>query len=224
MISEAGVYAAGAAVYAVSAVVSLVALRGVPASVRRYYYVATGLVVLGGVSSALLAAGVGTVTVRGHAVTLPSFAENLVTYSALWAITGLLADVDRRTLVVVTGLPFAQVIAFQVAALTGGATALAASAVVIGGHVVLAALFLGPVWRGSTHLPERRRLLHWKARNLLLFLIGMLIVFAFLSLAGVFDALGTVVLNQYVSVLIRVGFAAFLFANVDALATGRDGA
>jgi sensory rhodopsin len=223
MISETGVYAAGAVVSGLAAVVSVAKLRGIPGRVRRYYSLATFLLVLAAASGALMAADVGAMTVNGYEVTLPSFVNDLVAYSVLWGITGLLADVDRRTLAVVTGLPFLQVIAFQVAATSSGATALAASAFVIGGHVVLAGLFLGPIWRGCSHLPERRQLLHWKARNLLLFLIGMLIVYAFLSLAGAFDAFATVVLNQYISVLIRVGFAAFLFANVDALEANRGG-
>jgi sensory rhodopsin len=222
MISSAGVYTAGAVVYAVASVVSIAKLRGIPERIRPYYSLATFLVVLGGASSVLTAAGVGSVVVGGYTVTLPTLVSDLVAYSLLWGIAGLLADVNRRMLAVVAGVPALQVVAFQVAAISGGTTALVASLFVIAGHFVLAVLFFGRIWRGCSHLPERRQLLHWKARNLLLFLIGMLIAYALLSLASVFDAFTRVVLNQYISILIRVGFVAFLFANVDALRTRRD--
>jgi sensory rhodopsin len=135
----------------------------------------------------------------------------------LWAIAAMLADADRRLVAFAAAVPFVQVAAFWVAPVYGGAVALASLAVVVGSHLVLAVVFARSVWAATSGLSEHRRLLHWKARNLLLFLIGMFIVFSFLSVAQAFSDFGTVVLNQYVSLLIRVGFAAFLFANVDAL-------
>lgn len=220
MISEATVHAATAAVYAAATLVFLGRLGRVPSGRRRYYQLATLAVGVGAVTSALMVFGLGTVSVNGYAVTLPTSASDLVAYPLLWGVTAMLADVDRRTLVLVTAIPVVQVVAFQAAPIFGGLVTLASAVVVIGGHLVLAAVFVGRIWSATEHLPEERRLLHWKARNLLLFLIGMLIAFAFLSVAGAFDDFGTVVLNQYVSVLIRVGFAGFLFANVDALSHG----
>lgn len=95
--------------------------------------------------------------------------------------------------------------------------ALVGVVIVVGSHVALAAYLLGPIWRRVRGESEQRRLLHWKARNLLLFLIGMLIVFAVISLVGVFDTFVSLVIQQYMTVLIRVGFAGFLFANLDAV-------
>lgn len=91
--------------------------------------------------------------------------------------------------------------------------------VLVGGYVGLVAYLLGPIWRRAQAVPEQRRLLHWKARNLLLFIIGMLIAFVILALFGVFDEFVTVTIQQYMAVLIRVGFAGFLFANLDAVGT-----
>ena len=217
MISESLVHSAAAVAYGVTLVVLLAWLRRVPGRARRYCHLVVGVVAVGFATSLLAAAGVGAVTANGRELLLPSFVSDLVAYSLLWAVTAMLAGVSRRTLAVVSGLPFLQVVAFQFGASAGGLVGLASTAFVIGGHFVLAYLFLNLVWQGAQDLPDERRLLHWKARNLLLFLIGMLIVFAFLSLAGAFTTFGTHVLNQYISVLIRVGFAGFLFANVDAL-------
>lgn len=217
MISGTAVYGASAVVYAVALVVCVLRLRAVPDAQRRVYQVATAVVAVGAVATVLSGLDIGVVSVNGYDTTLPSFGSDLVAYAALWGITGMLAGVDRRTLAVVTGIPVAQVLAFQGAAVTSGAVALGLSAVVIAGHLWLAVLFRGRIWTAAASLDDERRLLHWKARNLLLFLVGMLIVFAFLSLAGAFSEFGTVTLNVYVSTLIRVGFAGFLFANVDAL-------
>ncbi|WP_435181540.1 rhodopsin [Halorussus sp. AFM4] len=224
MISASLLHAAAAVAYGVTLVVLLARLRRVPASARRYCRLLVGVVGVGFATSALAAAGVGAVTVNGRELLLPSFANDVVAYSLLWAVTAMLADVPRRTLAFVTGLPALQVVAFQFGATAGGLLALVSIVVVIGGHLVLASLFLGPVWRDAQDLPDERRLLHWKSRNLLLFLIGMLIAFAFVSLAGAFTEFGTTVISQYISVLIRVGFAGFLFANADALADGGDAA
>ena len=224
MISESLVHSATAVVYGATLVVLLAWLRRVPDRARRYCYLMVGVVGVGAATSLLAAAGVGAITVNGREVLLPSFASDLVAYTTLWAVTAMLADVSRRTLAAVAGLPFLQVAAFQFGASAGGLVGLASTALVIGGHFVLAYLFVGPIWRGAQDLPDERRLLHWKSRNLLLFLIGMLIAFAFVSLAGAFSAFGTTVINQYISVLIRVGFAGFLFANVGSLAGVRDDA
>ncbi|NHN61538.1 MULTISPECIES: bacteriorhodopsin [Halorussus] len=225
MISASVLHGAAAGAYGVTLVVLLAWLRRVPERARRYCHVMIGVVGVGLATGLLAAGGVGAVTVNGRELLLPTFANDVVAYSLLWAVTAMLADVPRRTLAFVTGLPALQVVAFQFGASAGGLLGLVSIAIVIGGHFVLAYLFLGSIWRSAQELPDERRLLHWKSRNLLLFLIGMLIAFAFISLAGWFTEFGTTVIQQYISVLIRVGFAGFLFANVDALdADGRDDA
>ncbi|UPV76432.1 bacteriorhodopsin (plasmid) [Halorussus limi] len=217
MISESLLYAVAGGAYVATLVVLVAWLRNVPTHLRRYCHLLLVVVGLGGAASFLASAGVGGVSVGGQTVLLPTFVNDAVAYSVLWFVTAMLARVSRRMLAVVTALPFLQVVAFQFGTPMGGLIALASTAVVIGGHLVIAYLFVGPIWRTAQALPDERRLLHWKSRNLLLFLIGMLIVFAFLSLAGAFTTFGAQVLNQYISVLIRVGFAGFLFVNVDAL-------
>lgn len=203
--------------YAATVVVLLAWLRGVADHLRRYCHVVILVVGVAAATSFLAAAGIGNVTVGGRAVFLPTVVSDALAYSALWVLTATLADVPRRTLALVAGLPVVQVLAFQFGASAGGLVGLASTLLVIGGHVAFLYLFWGPIWRSTASLDDDRRLLFWKSRNLLWFLIGMLIVFAFLSLAGAFTAFGTNVINHYISVLIRVGFAGFLFVNVDAL-------
>jgi hypothetical protein len=224
MISESVVHAATAAVYAVAAVVCVWSLRQADEANRRYLRLATVPVVVGIVSSALLGLGVGSVVVDGYELTIPAILSDTVAYPVLWAVTAMLADVEDRLVAFAAVVPFVQVLAFWASPVYGGLVALASVAVVVGSHVLLAVVFRGRIWAASSSVAEERRLLHWKARNLLLFLIGMLIAFAFLSVAGAFDDFGTLVIDQYISVLIRIGFVGFLFANVDALGTVTDAA
>lgn len=222
MISETAVHGATAALYAVTGVVCLRALQRTDEAHRQYLRLATVPIVVGVVSSSLLAFGVGAVVVNGYELTLPAILSDAVAYPLLWVVTAMLADVDDRLLAFAAAVPFVQVLAFWVSPVYGGLVALASVAVVVGSHVLLAVVFRGRIWAASSSVPEERRLLHWKARNLLLFLVGMLIAFAFLSVAGAFDDFGTLVIDVYISVLIRIGFVAFLFANVDVLGAAAD--
>lgn len=226
MISESVVHAVVAVVYTVATVGCLWALQRVDETRQQYLRLSTLTIAVGAVTSVSLVFGVGSLTINGYEVALPSVVNNLVAYPVLWVITAMLADVDDRLIAAAALAPFVQVVAFWLSPIYGGVVAIGSLVVVVGSHLLLAVLFLGRIWDASSSVPEERRLLHWKARNLLLFLIGMFIVFSFLSVAGVFSAFGMLVLNQYVSVLIRVGFAGFLFANVgalgDATTAGRD--
>lgn len=223
MISEATVHWLATVVYLGTLSVFLVRLGRVPDRFERLYRLVAVVLGLGVVTSALLALGVGTIPRAGTDLDLPSVVNDAVAYPLLWYVTARLGGASRRMLAVVTVLPFAQVLAFQFGASAGGLLGLASSLLVIGGHVVLVYLFMGPIWRSTRSLPDGRRILHWKGRNLLLFLIGMLITFAFLSLASAFTTWATLIINQYVGLLIRVGFAGFLLVNVGALVARSSG-
>jgi len=213
MISLAAVQWAGAATFAVTFAVLLVWLRRIPESKRRYCYPVVAIVGMSVVTTALSAAGIGTIA--GTTVDYPGAFDDLVTYSVLWAIAAVLAGESRRMVAVFAAIPAVQVLSFNTAAAVGGLAGLVGLFLVVAGHGVLAYLLFGPVWERVQHVPDQQRLLHWKARNLLLFMIGMLIVFALLSVANVFDEFVSGALGLYVDGLIRIGFAGFLFANVD---------
>jgi sensory rhodopsin len=216
MISPTVVYGTAAAVYLVTLAAFLLRRAQIPARFRRSYRLVVLVLATGVLTSLMLATDVGVVPLS-EATGLPGFLNDGLAYPLLWYVAARLGGASRRLTAVVTVFPFVQVVAFQFGASAGGLVGLLSSLVVIGGHGFLAYLFWGPIWRGAQSLPEERRLLHWKTRNLLLFLIGMLIVFAFLSLVGAFTQWASLVLNQYVSLLIRVGVAGFLLVNLGAL-------
>lgn len=221
MIDASQLYLLAAGVYLVGFLGLLAWRQRLPEDVHRYcdpVVAAAGLSVIGAVADAT---GAGTVAVAGGELGVLKVLTDLAVYGLLWGVTALLADVSRRTLAVVAGISMAQVLAFQVAALIGGLPALVGLLVLVGGHVAVAYLLVGPIWREAKALPEDRRVLHWKARNLLLFLIGVLIAFAVTGILVSFDAFVSTLVTVYIGVLIRVGFAGFLFWNVSDLADER---
>jgi hypothetical protein len=219
MIDATTVTGFATAVYAVALLVLVAWLRRIPADRRALCTPVVFVVGVTAVTTGLVAAGVGTIAVGTGEVVVPSLVADLVAYCVLYAVMARLADVDGRALAVIVATPVAQRLGFEVATVTGGAVALLGLAVLVGGYVGLVAYLFGPIWRRAQSVSEPRRLLHWKARNLLLFMIGMLIAFVILALFGVFDEFVTVTIQQYMAVLIRVGLAGFLFANLDAVGT-----
>ncbi|KZX49790.1 bacteriorhodopsin [Haloarcula sp. K1] len=221
MISGSAVYEIAAVLLAVAAVVLSGWLRRIPSSHRHYCYPVVAVVGISAVTTALTAAGV--LSVPGSQLTVPNIVDDFVAYTVLWTLTVAIAGASRRTLAVAAAIPAVQVIAFNGGTIVGGAIGLVGFGVLVIGQLLLAYLLLGPVWRRAADLPDDQRLLHWKSRNLLLFLIGMLIAYSLLAVADVFDPFVLTVISEYMGLLIRVGFAGFLFANVDAIAVDRTG-
>jgi len=217
MIEAATLHGFRAGVYVVALVTLLAWYRRVPDDKRTFCRPVLFVVGFAAVATALVAAGVGTVTVGTGEVVVPSVVDDLVTYMVLYAVMARLAGIDGRALAAIVLTPVAQRLGFEVATVTDGPIALVGLLILVGGHLALAAFLIGPVWRRAQAVPEQPRLLHWKARNLLLFVVGMFVVFVLLALFGVFDDFTTLIVQQYMTVLLRVGFAGFLFANLDAV-------
>ncbi|WP_313691547.1 hypothetical protein [Halorarum halobium] len=224
MISDPTVYAITAGVYAVALAVLGGWLWQNPDQRHPYCLPVLFVVGFGAVTTGLQALGVGSIAVAGGSINVASVSNDMVGYPALYVVSALLAGASRRSIALVTAIPFLQVLSFNVASVTGGTLALVAALLVVVGHAVLLSLYRGRIWRTAADCADGRRLLHWKSRNLLLFMTGMLIVYALLSLFGVFGTFVSTTVSAYMGVLIRVGFAGFLFVNLDAIVgDGADG-
>jgi len=217
MIETTMIDAGSTAVYAVALGLLLVWLRRVPVDRRTLCYPIVLVVGISAVALGLVTAGVGTVTINGYEMVLPTFLSDLISYALLYLVMARIGGVGGRPLALIVATPVVQRIAFELGVIFGGLFGIAALGFVVVGHAAIAAYLLGPVWRSLESVPEQRRLLHWKARNLVLFLIGMLIVYAVLSVGNIFDSVTSAVISRYMGILIRVGFAGFLFANLDAV-------
>lgn len=217
MIEAATVNALQAGVFTLALVALLAWYRRIPDDRRTFCRPVLFVVGIAAVATALVAAGVGTISVGTGEIVVPSVLDDAVAYLVLYAVMARLAGIEGPAFVAIVLMPVAQRLGLELATVTGGTVALVGLVLLVGGQLVVAAFLLGPVWRRAQSVPEQRRLLHWKARNLLLFIVSMLIVFAVLAVVGVFDAFTTLIIEQYMMVLLRVGFAGFLFANLDAV-------
>lgn len=218
MISDHGIYGISAVIYGLAAVACFVFSRRRPAQLRRYCYALVGVVTVAAITSAVWAVDIGGVMVGTGEVAIPQLIDGLVVYPVLAGFAAFTAGSSRRMIAFVGSISAAQRTAFAVAAISEGVVSLLMLGIVCGGFFFQAYLFFGPVYRTAQQRSENRQLLYWKFRNLFLFLIGMLIFTGVLSLSPLLDAFTGDVAIQYISVMLRVGFAGFLIANVDALA------
>lgn len=202
-----------AGAYAVSVVVLLAWMRRFPAELRRYCYPVHALVVLAAVTHTLSGLGVGVVPLGAGELDIPNVVDGAIAYGTLFGFAAYLAGMGRRALVVAVGLPVGMNVAFQGAALGDGTVAIASALVVVLGYPVLCWLYGRPFARTVSGTSAGRQRLYRKFRNLLLFLIGVLIVTAFTTL-DVFHPDVSDILVSYIDFLLRVGFTGFLFANV----------
>lgn len=201
-----------AGAYAVAVVALLVWLRAIPTELRQYCYPLLGLVFLAAVTNTASGFAVGALSVGEGTLDVPNLLDGAVAYGTLFGFAAYLAGVSRRKLAVAIALPVSMNVAFQGTALASGVVALVGALVVVGGFFVLCWLYAVPFTRTvGTRRGDRQRL-YRKFRNLLLFLIAVLIVTAFTTL-DVFDADVSAILVAYIDFLLRVGFAGFLFAN-----------
>ncbi|SDJ20478.1 Bacteriorhodopsin-like protein [Halovenus aranensis] len=202
-----------AGAYAVAVVALLVWLQAIPTELRQYCYPLLGLVLLAAVTNTASGFAVGALSVGEGTLDVPNLLDGAVAYGTLFGLAAYLAGVSRRKLGVAIALPVSMNLAFQGTALASGLVAILGALIVVGGFVVLCWLFAGPFMRTVQTTQADRQRLYRKFRNLLLFLIGVLIITAFTTL-DVFDADVSAILVAYIDFLLRVGFAAFLFANV----------
>lgn len=203
-----------AAGYAVALAVLLVWFRQIPDELERYCYPLLGLVALAMVVKTMTGFAVGTIAIGSGELDIPSVIEGGIVYGGLFAIAAVIAGVDRRQLAIATVIPVTMNFSFQLAAVSEGALALVGALIVLLGFPVLCWLFFRPVARVAGKQSVGRERLFGKFRNLLLFLIGMLILTAFTSL-DVFVPAVSQTLVAYIDFLLRVGFAGFLFANIE---------
>jgi len=202
------------AAYVVSLVALLVWLQTIPRELRRYCYPFVAITAIAAVAQIFTGFAIGTIPVGESSLDLANTVEGGFVYAALFGTAAVLGGATRRQLGVAIGLPFLMNWAFQGAALGSGAVVAVSALIVVGGYGVVCWLFFRPIRESARKLSEDRRRLFWKFRNLLLFLIGVLIFSAFTTLGTFTPTVGSIIVG-YVDFLLRVGFSGFLFANVE---------
>ena len=219
MIPETQLYLASGVLYAVVFVVLGAWLTRIDREAWTVCGLVAGIVGVAAVAFLLSAFGIGTVPLGEGEVDVPSFLEDIVAYGGFYAVAGILAGVSRKFVALLLSIGVIQRVAFELpnTGVVEGGAALAAAGIVVVGWFVAAYLFLGPVWRTAQNRSPGRRLLHWKCRNLLLFLLGVLILFAMAILADAVDEFVSSFVTVYIDLFIRIGLAGFIFVNAGSL-------
>ncbi|QZP39790.1 bacteriorhodopsin [Halobaculum magnesiiphilum] len=224
MIPSTTMYLGAAAVYAVAFLLLAGWYRRLDGAGTRLCAAAAGFVGLSAVAYAAMGLGLGTVPVAGGVVDVPNLVDDMITYSGLYAITVVLAGASMRWLLTVTGIVAIQRLSFALpnGGIVDGTGMLVAAGIVVAGWFVVVAIFAKPVWRAALDQSPERRLVHWKCRNLVVFLFAMLIVYALIALSGMLTEFLLTSLNIYIDFLMRIGVAAFLFANAGKIGAHED--
>lgn len=218
MIEPSTVRFASAGVYAVSAVVLFALARRKPADLRRYCYPFVAVVALAGVGIGAWGAGIGTVAVGAGTLEAGQLLSDYVAYPFLFGFAAFVSGASRRYVWGVVAITVAMRLGYDFAEVFAGPLATAGTLGILVGYATLVGLFFGPVASAAARQPPARELFYKKTRNLALFAFGVLIAWAMLQIAGLFDTFTAAVTLEYLDLLLRVGFAGFVFANVETLA------
>ncbi|VTT87114.1 hypothetical protein DM2_3152 [Halorubrum sp. DM2] len=224
MIEPTAVRFASAGVYAVSAVVLFALARRKPAELRRYCYPFVAVVALAGVGIGMWGAEIGTFSVASGTLEAGQLLTDYVAYPFLFGFAAFVAGAGRRYVGAVVALTVALRLGYDFAEVFAGPLATAGTLAILVGYVTLIGLFFGPVASAASQQPPARELFYTKTRNLALFAFGVLIAWAMLQIAGLFDAFTATVTLEYLDILLRVGFAGFVFANVETLTADAESA
>jgi sensory rhodopsin len=224
MIEPATVRYVSAALYVGWVAVLLGAVRLKRPAARRYCYPFVAVVAVAAVTVGLRGAGIGVVPIADGALDLPQAIGDYATYPLLFGFAAFVAGASRRYVGFVIATIVVMRAAYDVADLFDGAIGLAGTATILAGYALLAWLYFGPVAAAAARRAPKRALLYRKTRNLVLFVFAVLISWAMLQLFGVLDPFTQAVTLEYIDFLLRVGFAAFVIANAEALVDDEDGA
>lgn len=213
----------------------LAAVTRIPRRLRPYSYTLVGVVALAGVELLFQQFGITEISVGVGSLVVATLVSQTVEYAVLYGAVVRLAGASRRLAVVVVTTALFPVYLTQIGGVidAGDLFGLVVVASFVVPLPVLGYLFFGRIWRAAQRLPPRRRLLHWKTRNLILFVYAMLLVYIGALLFQLLtDAVIQQFLLQYSGFAFSAGIPAFLIYNfatfdeaaaADVLGTTADG-
>lgn len=214
-----------ATVYGIVAIISYAFARRAERSVRVYAYIVVGVIAVSAVGTGLTAAGVGQLPAlfaEDGVTSIPGFIDDSVAYGVLFGLTTFFAGASRRMIALVAGLSFGSRLMIELGVQIGPSVTAIGIVVSIGTYLARVYLLWGPVWNTAQSVPDRRQLLFRKSRNLLMLLMGTNILAIPLIVVGLLDPFVQMIVLNYIDILIRIGFAGFLLANIGALTAGTE--
>lgn len=206
-----------AVLYLLFALVLALSLDRFPDQARWYGVAFIGLLVIAGILQGISALGEGAIEIGAGTLDVPDVVDGAIAYGLLFGVAAHIGGVRGQKLGIAVALPVVMNLSFQLQGIVEGAVGLAGVGFVLIGYPILVWLFFRTFMPAVRQQSTHQQRLYRKFRNLLLFLIGMLILAAVTTLDVLNeDVAGFVV--SYVDFLLRVGFAAFLVMNASVLA------
>jgi hypothetical protein len=215
ILSETQVLLAAAVVSGIAFVGFTAWLTRIDRGVWHYCVPVVGVVGLASFAYVLRALGIGTVPLGDGQFQAIYALENATALAVLFATVVMLAGVSRRMIVAMATLAVVVRLSYEPAnaGLVTGTGILLLVAVLVGGYGLAVYLLVKPVWHSAQSVPPRQRLIHWKARNLLLFMVLLLIVYGVVNLTGVIAEFEKNIVREHIQLVIRIGMAGFVFSN-----------
>lgn len=189
--------------------------RQLPTVGRRYTAILLVVLFVSGIGALLQGAGIGTYDSAVEAdSSIPQFVDDTIAYATLFGLTGVIAGASARMSTLLAALSGGSRIAIEVGGLS---ETLIGLGLLISFSSYGARIYLlwRPVWRTAQSTNPRRQLLFRKARNILMFLIGVNILVGLIGASGLFTNFVQQMLLVYVDFFIRIGFVGFLVSNFD---------
>lgn len=213
MVDVATLQWAVAAVYGVSGLAMAGASLRVQPNLQRYCGLFTAVVLLNSLNLVFRRLELGIIATTQGELFIITVLTQVIAYTVLYGAVMRLGGASRLLTAGVIGISLLPTMLIQVGAVieTGQWFVVVSLASFVLPFPILAYLFLRPIWRTALNQPPTRRLLHWKARNLILFVYVMLLVYIGLVISGlVSDPVVDTILFQYVSIVFNLGLPGFL--------------
>lgn len=209
-----------AAAYGLSFLAVLFGVSRAPERLRQYCYPLAAVVGLAGLVVVLQELGIGQVSVGAGELDLVALVRNIVTYPVLYGGIAILGGASRRLAAVVSGVALVPIMTSYLAPAVGvGILQLGVLVALFLPYPVLIYLYFRPVRRETEHVSPRRKLLYWKARNIVLFLYGIILLYVLLLLVGLLtDGVLATVLFEYPVFAFQAalpGYLIYKFARMD---------
>lgn len=191
--------------------------------VRRYALLLTASVALVPIGFVLRQAGVGQLTVAGGVIDVVNLVQSTIGTIILYGVVLGLVDTSRRMTGLIIGISLIPTYAGSLLGLVGDSFGVLGIVYLAGSFLpfpVVLYLFVGPVWRSAASVSRRRRLIHWKARNILLFAYAMVLAYTLIAITGlVVDPVLNAIIVQYSFYMLSGGVAVYLLYNLTRLRT-----
>jgi sensory rhodopsin len=192
--------------------------RNAAGSERRYYLALVGISGIATIAYALMASGIGEISIADRSVFIPRYVDWILTTPLIVLFLGMLAGLDRRDFIVVLGLNTVVMVAGFIGAALPGIERFALFGVGGLAYIGLVYYLVGPATEQATKRSAGVRSLYVRLRNLTIILWT---IYPFIWILGppgfgLLTVKVDIALITYLDLVTKVGFG---FIALDASAT-----